>query len=263
LADTDGKPVSRSSSIRLVRLAQEAAEASSTESEEALRYALGKVAEWIGATNAYWVAAVRERRRPRRDPMLGWRAREVLYLRDHAEMIRRTREMVGRIHKGEIDLASAANVRRAGSTRCFLRYELVPDAIWKDSWMANEFQIPRGIYDQLVSAQPVAPDRESYLGLVRGAGDPRFSSRDRDLLLLFTEASRLFQRRLMFFRGWTAHNPLTSREREVLVALCSEQTEKEIARRLRIGERTVHQHASAVYGKLGVRGRYGLLAARP
>ena len=249
--------------VRVVRLAQEAAEAVLANTEDALRFALGKLADWIGATNAYWVAAAREHPWPRRDPMLGWRAREVIYLRDHAAMIRRTREMVSRIHKGEIDLATATNVRRAGATRCYLRHELVPDEIWNRSWMANEFQIPRGIHDQLVSATPTGEKRESYLGLVRGARDARFGAEERDLLLLFTEASALFQKRLMFFRGWTASAPLTERERDVLQQLTTDRTEKEIGATLRLGERTVHQHATKIYGKLGVRGRCGLLAAKP
>ena len=253
----------RNAGVRLVRLAQEAAEAAPADPERALRLALGKLADWIGASNAYWVAAVRELRWPLRDPMLGWRAREVVYLRDHAAMIRRTREMVGRIHKGEIDLATEANVRRAGETRCFLRHELVPDEIWNRSWIANEFQIPRGIHDQLVSAHPTGDNRESYFGLVRGARDARFDAGERDLLLLFTEASVLFQERLMFFRGWTANVPLTERERDVLRELTTDRTEKEIGASLQIGERTVHQHATTIYAKLGVRGRYGLLAAEP
>jgi DNA-binding CsgD family transcriptional regulator len=195
--------------------------------------------------------------------MLGWRAREVVYLKDHAAMIRGTREMVRRLQQGEFDLATVANVRHAGAVRCFLRHELVPDDVWNRSWMANEFQIPRGIYDQLVSAGPTGEHRECYFGLLRGARDARFDAEERDLLLLFSEASTLFQKRLMFFRGWTANSSLTERELDVLQQLTTDRTEKEIGTRLRIGERTVHQHASRVYAKLGVHGRYGLLAARP
>ncbi len=46
----------------------------------------------------------------------------------------------------------------------------------------------------------------------------------------------------------------------MLALLLSDATEKEIAWRLGIGHRTMHQHAEAIYAKLGVRGRIGLMA---
>lgn len=46
----------------------------------------------------------------------------------------------------------------------------------------------------------------------------------------------------------------------MLALLLTDANEKEIARRLGIGHRTVHQHAEAIYAKLGVRGRVGLMA---
>jgi DNA-binding CsgD family transcriptional regulator len=246
----------------IVRLAQEVADAPAGDCEAAVRYALTKLSSWIGATNAYWIAAAREE--PRQcDPMLGWRARELVYLHDHASLMRGTAQMIGRLHKGEFDLSTVENVKRAGRTRSVLRAELVPDHIWDRSWIANEYHLPRGIKDQLVSAAPVSERHESYFGLTRGLADRPFDEDDRDLLLLFTEASVQFQRRLMFFRGWTASPALTLRERDVLNLLTTDRTEKEIAASLEIGERTVHQHATAIYAKLGVRGRNGLHASRP
>jgi DNA-binding NarL/FixJ family response regulator len=49
--------------------------------------------------------------------------------------------------------------------------------------------------------------------------------------------------------------PLTERETEVLRLLASGQANKEIARSLTIGEKTVKTHVSNILGKLGVQSR--------
>ncbi len=48
---------------------------------------------------------------------------------------------------------------------------------------------------------------------------------------------------------------LTKREREVFLLLVSNKTTKEIAKELKISEKTVRNHISNVMQKLGVKGR--------
>jgi len=69
-----------------------------------------------------------------------------------------------------------------------------------------------------------------------------------------------------------APEPLTDRETEVLTLLASGRANKEIARDLQIGEKTVKTHVSNILGKLGVQSRTqaalyavrtGLVAAPP
>ncbi len=52
--------------------------------------------------------------------------------------------------------------------------------------------------------------------------------------------------------------PLTGRQREICVWLCS-RGDKAVARGLALSVQTVHTHAKAIYKKLGVHGRQGLL----
>lgn len=244
----------------LALLAREACEAPPQEIELALDRVLAGLCRTLGAANAYWIGALLEQPAGAADPMLGWRPREVVHLHDRERHLRDSQEVVARFRAGEVDPSTAAHVRRAGRTRAHLRPELVPDPEWEANWLPHEFLRPRGVHDQLVGACAVSPRHESYLGLVRGRGERRFGARERDLLRAFLELSGAFHRRLLTFRGFGGERPLTGREREVLRLLVTDASEKEIGRELRIGARTVHQHALAIYEKLGVRGRIGLLA---
>lgn len=155
----------------------------------------------LGAENAYWVGAIRDPNTNPSDPMLGWRARDVVHLHDQERMLRDSLEVIDRFRAGEVDPSTAAHVRRAGRTRVHLRAELVPDSEWEASWLPHEFLRPRGVHDQLVGACAVSPRHESYLGLVRGRGERTFGDRERDLLSGFLELSGAFHRRLLTFRG--------------------------------------------------------------
>ena len=65
-------------------------------------------------------------------------------------------------------------------------------------------------------------------------------------------------------RGGTGLEELTPREREVLIHIATGQSNKQIARHLRISERTARTHVSNLFAKLGVvsRTQAALLAVR-
>lgn len=50
---------------------------------------------------------------------------------------------------------------------------------------------------------------------------------------------------------------LTNREKEIFTLLMENQTTKEIAKKLKISEKTVRNHISNTMQKLGVKGRAG------
>ncbi|MGH3191815.1 MAG: response regulator [Streptosporangiaceae bacterium] len=56
-------------------------------------------------------------------------------------------------------------------------------------------------------------------------------------------------------QGWGGVNALTRREREVLAELAKGRSNREIARALRVSEKTVKAHVSSVLAKLGVQDR--------
>jgi len=55
-----------------------------------------------------------------------------------------------------------------------------------------------------------------------------------------------------------AHEPLTTRERQIVGVLSEGVTNKEIGRRLRLAEGTVKVHLHRIYRKLGVANRTSL-----
>jgi two-component system nitrate/nitrite response regulator NarL len=55
-----------------------------------------------------------------------------------------------------------------------------------------------------------------------------------------------------------ARDPLTSRERQIVLVLSEGLTNKEIARRLRLTEGTVKVHLHNIYQKLGISNRTAL-----
>ena len=83
-------------------------------------------------------------------------------------------------------------------------------------------------------------------------------------LLLAPEAAGSLVRSAGHHGPGAALDTLTSREREVLAELTKGQSNREIARALRVSEKTVKAHVSAVLAKLGVQDRTqaALLAVR-
>ncbi len=244
----------------LAGLWRELADAPAAQCDEALRHCLVRLAHHIGASNATWVAAGREGVAAR-DAMSGWRIRAAEHLHCREERQRMASALAGSLAGGQVEPYAGAIVRDAGRTRCRLRRELVDDAVWHGSWIVREALADERIDDRLGGTFAAAPDCEAHLVLDRRRGERPFSERERDLLAFFMLGSATFQRELLLARGLLgAQAPLSARERDVLRLLLSDACEKEIARRLGIGYRTVHQHAASLYAKFGVRGRVGLMA---
>lgn len=244
----------------LATLWRELAEAPAAEGDEALRHCLTRLASHIGASNATWVAAGRENAAAG-DAMSGWRIRAAEHLHYRDERQQMARALAGALAAGEADPFVAAIAHRAGRTRCHLRHELVDDAVWQKSWIVREALADERIDDRLSGCFVAAPGCEAHLILDRRRGERPFGERERDLLGFFLLGSAAFQRELLLARGLLgAQAPLSARERDVLSLLLTDASEKDIARRLGIGYRTVHQHAANLYAKFGVRGRVGLMA---
>lgn len=246
---------------RVATLWRELADAPAAECDAALRHCLARLSVLVGACNATWVGASRSPAPVPRDPMLGWRVRDVMHLHHQERRLPAAREFVRRIDSGQRDPYAVAITLGAGRTRSHLRRELVRDDVWRNCWMIREALAEERIGDRLAGAHALTGGCESHFFLDRERAGRPFGKRERDVLHFFLLGSFAFQRELLLSRGMVgASATLTPRERDVLQLLLTDANEKEISRRLGIGYRTVHQHAASVYTKLAVRGRQGLAA---
>lgn len=263
------KSLSHVDLLRMAALWRELSDAPAAECDEALHHCMARLQTLLGACNVGWVGAKRTIAKPEKSdddraisaPSNGWRIHDVEHLHHRERRMAFARELLGRMSAGQHDPYVGAIAARAGCTRSHLREELVPDAVWRASWVVREALAEERIGDRLAGAHCADPHSESHLIFDRARGEAPFGARERDLLQLFLLGSSAFQRELLLSRGLIeACAPFSPRERAVLRGLLTDASEKEIARRLGIGHRTVHQHAASLYAKLGVRGRQGLMA---
>lgn len=252
----------RDSDLRLLAAVwRDLADAPAAECDEALRHCLERLDCHIGACNVTWVCARRQPSATRHDPMLGWHISDVEHLHNREQRMSMARRLVSNLEAGQADPYVSAIVRHAGRTRGHLRPELLADDVWRNSWIIREALEDERVEDRLNGAYALSANCESHFVLDRARGERPFSAYERDLLCLFLIGSGTFQRELLLSRGLVhASSPFSPRERDVLKLLLTDAGEKDIARRLGIGYRTVHQHAASIYAKLGVRGRQGLMA---
>lgn len=225
--------------------------------DEARTHCLASLSRLIGASNAYWVGAVRSASdAPPDDGLNGWRVKAFEHLESEPRLQRLLQAASAHL---EADPLSRHLAQSAGACRAFRREEIVDDATWKRSSLYNETVRTRGIEHRLVGAHPLDARVESYIGLDRARHERPFSERERDLLAFFMCGSRAFHHAQAF--PYALPEPLLSpRERQVLGLLLTDRGERAIAAALGLTPRTTHQYVVSILKKFGVSGRVGLMA---
>jgi hypothetical protein len=92
--------------------------------ETALLHLLATVADIVDAENAYWMGAVRLTENSA-DPLLGWRPRTIRYLRPLPNDEKFTQQRLKELNRGQVDEATVAHARLAGSYRASRLCDLV------------------------------------------------------------------------------------------------------------------------------------------
>jgi DNA-binding CsgD family transcriptional regulator len=245
----------------VARLWHELAAFPASRIDAALAHCLRELTKLLGATNGLWVGVVREDEYPPDDELAGWRPRATGYLHFSAEREQRVTALLRDQRAGRVDPQTISMVARSGTTRACLRSELVPDDVWRKSRLYNEVLHPLGVEDRLMGSHVIDARHESYMALDRGAGDPPFAERERDVFALFLHGSPAFQSNLMRSHGLLgAQAALAPREREILQMLLTNRTERDIAEELKLTEPAVHQYVVSILRTFGVKRRVGLMA---
>ena len=196
-----------------------------------------------------------------KDHQKGWRTRLVV----HLEWTELKRTVVAEAMKAQEQdggvPSSIEMAKRAGSFRTLFLTELHDMREFVHTHHYKACFIPFDITDRLWCVFPVNDDCEVAVILDRCGNRPRFGEKERALVSSAMRGLKWFHRRMMLAHGVTlGHHRLSPRERSLLPQLLSDKPEKEIADSLGLTFSTVRGYTKALYGKLGVRGRAGLMA---
>lgn len=240
----------------------EMAQGSASRSVEMMECVLSRLSELVDAQQAYWMGTLRLQAIAETDPVQGWRARHIHYLKPSAEREAIRKEHYRRLDKGQIDPSIHENLKGAGQRfRINIKHKMV-----SDEWYETEFHqtmfVPLEICDVVYVAMPVSQDVESWMAFERcGKERPNFGDKEQMLLEYAIRPTQWFHKQLLLHHGvLLAEETLNASERRVMASLLTNKTEAEIAEELALSPSTVHTYCMRICRKFGVRGRNGLIS---
>lgn len=247
----------------LHRIWDRLADHGATRTEEAQLFLMRELKKLVDADDAVWVGVVRlaHGEKAKRDHQLGWRGRAVV----HLEWTDLKREVVAAAMKaqdreGGVD-SSVEMAKRAGKFRTLTLRELHDMETFVRSEHYRTCFVPFNITDRMWCVFPVNEDCEVAYILDRYGDRPGFAERDKHALSAALRPLKWFHRATMLAHGvMLGDKRLTPRERSLCARLLGSESEKEIAESLGLKISTTRGYIQALYEKLGVQGRAGLMA---
>lgn len=236
----------------------ELADFDAARADEAMDHLMDGLCRLVDAQNANWFGAVRLNDM-HGDPVHGWRVRCFRYLHPAPALTDSAKAQIKNLDRGSVDVNTIRNANLAGSFRVNRAEDLTPG--WLESDYSERYFKAAGRADAIWAGIPVNDDAESYFGIFRDAGYPRFTPEERDIVGYALRGLKWFCRRQMLSHGlMVASSPLTATEREVLGGLLSGQLEKQIAGTLDQSYHTTHEYVTGIFRKFGVNNRAALMA---
>ena len=245
---------------KVYRLWDELSDFGSCETNDALFHCMRSICALIGAQNAYWMGAVNMKRTD--DLLSGWRIGTMEVLNPEHTCPKRIQSGIQVLHTNEPGDTTLAVVSGAGRFRVYSLGTGVVDltAFQKTDHYDYYYRQP-GITDRIWVSFPINVDAESFFIFDTFDKGRHFNTHELYLTAEILRGIKWFHRQLMLSRGLGISNaPLTPAERRILPELLSGAGEKIIAERLKLTKATVHQYATKVYRKFGVRGRAEFMA---
>jgi DNA-binding CsgD family transcriptional regulator len=270
----------------LFDLWQRLAEFSASEADAALGYLQEWIAAAIGADNVVWIGAVRVLHddAAKDDAFLGWRLRDRIALRpDPAPYRKQLAQYFDSEHYGKltptyyershetqkedhVGMDSRATMSGCGRFRVYRirdrRY--LNFAAFEKTAHYRRYYLDGGIHDRIMIGFPVTADCESFFLIDRFQADPPpqlFSLREVTLAGYAVRGVPWLHRRLFLDNGLLMADKLLSpMERQILRALLTGVTEKDLAASTGQKVTTMHKYVTALYARYGVKSRQALLA---
>lgn len=235
------------------------------QTDAALNLCMVRLCTRVGAANAFWVGTVRMVKddEEQADLLHGWRIRGLQYKdQPYLDPVRVRSDMQLTLP----DQPGATNIALAAGAGKFRSYRLSADilvelASFRQTEHYDIYYTQPGVTDRLWVAFPVSADAESIFCFDRFNGQQEFTDADLESVAYALRGIKWFHRQLLLSHGLgICDEPLTMSERRVKHGLLSGATEKDIAQQLNLTQGTVHQYATRIYRKFGVKGRTEFMA---
>jgi DNA-binding CsgD family transcriptional regulator len=148
---------------------------------------------------------------------------------------------------------------REGATS-YIQSDLINRKGYHGSVFYQHYMRPYHIEDSVSSVALNADGLAVGVTVCRCKGDPPFSDQDRATVELFNKLLTTKIGKPLATSYHISAGTLSPRLRDTLVALIEGDSEKLLARRLKISPSTAHEYAAAIYKHFRVRGRTDLMA---
>lgn len=248
---------------RFMQLIDEIARFPVCEVDEALRFTMAGVAELVDAENAFWLASNYEpsEKNPFNKVFHGWMPRQIVSLVDDEDRQVLLDKILSHFQDADPDPYSTEQVDKIAVNRVLKRSDSQQAESEAVEWMEKEVFGKGLLADRVTGSCNLTDKSAAYMGFDRIKNKVSFSERDKELVRVACLGLKWFFNHLHRTYGLIGSTaPLTPREREALLLLLTDRSEKVMADELRLSPKTLHHHVSAVYQKLQVRSRSGLMA---
>lgn len=256
------------------------------ETDAALKCLLEWIAARFDADNVIFCGAMRVQSAAaaKCDPFLGWRLRVRRPLRADSAAYRRQLEAYllsehyGKLtptyyrrshqeqQEAHVGMATRALLSAAGTFRVHrLRDGWIDLKAFRRSLHYRLYYAEQGIVDRIWIGIPVTARHEAFFLVDRHQGpDARrrpFTAKEADCAGHAARGAMELLRRLFLDHGLPFNaKPFSPRERQILHALLTGHTEKEIAGHAGLKPATLHQYVKEIYGRLQVKSRAALMS---
>ncbi len=250
-------------SDKIYALWDELADLPLAEPREAIDLLFRRIAEWIGADNAFWVGVVRVRdaEHAAGDILYGWR------LRSAERWLPRTEECQEMIRKilahmeRDPGMSTRKVISESGRFRSYrLRDGFIDFEAFRKTPQYEMYFKNGGITDRIWCVFPVNRDAESLFCFDRLRRRSRYTDEHELLVARALRGIKWFHRQLLLNHGLlVGTTPLSPAHRRLLPHLLSKKSEKEIAEALGLSRATTHKYITDILRSFGVSSRAGLI----
>jgi DNA-binding CsgD family transcriptional regulator len=234
-----------------------------SETRASIELLLGRIAEWIGADDAFWigVARLQDVESAHNDILYGWRLRAAERLIQRPEYGPEFIKKVLAHMESDPGMTTRKIISESGRFRSYRLHDGFID--FEAFRLTPQYQMyfeRGGITDRIWCVFPVNQDAESLFCFDRIRRSAHFTQEDERLAAHALRGIKWFHRQQLLNHGLLVGNaPLSQAHRRLLPHLLSHKAEKEIAEAIGLSRATTHKYVTDIYRSFNVTSRAGLI----